>query len=175
MELNRARGLAEGIKKELAPFCHRIEVAGSIRRGKADVHDIDIVCIPISQEFYTVLNGLGNVSGGPKIYKLEVKQDGRPVITQGKAFCADIYIATRETWATLLLIRTGPKEFNIKLCRLAQSKGMKLHADGSGLEKCLAGQGFFEDVKETCKIPCATETDIFEALGLKYRAPGERG
>lgn len=180
MELNRARELAENIKQELAPLCHRIEVAGSIRRGKPDVHDIDIVCIPISQAFYSMLGRLGNVSGGPKIYKVEVFGDeGKIIISQGKPFCADIYIATEATWATMMLIRTGSAQHNIRLCKLAQSKGMKLHADGSGLEKV---PNFTYESVLFCSplaqipelIPCPTETAIFEALGLPYKAAAER-
>lgn len=45
----------------------------------------------------------------------------------------DIYVATPETWATLLLIRTGSKENNIRLCSLAKRKGWHLKANGDGL------------------------------------------
>ena len=48
-------------------------------------------------------------------------------------FMLDIYVATPETWATLLLIRTGSRAHNIKLCARARAMGMRLHADGSGL------------------------------------------
>jgi DNA polymerase/3'-5' exonuclease PolX len=180
MELNRARAITESIKKDIAPFCHRIEVAGSIRRGKADVHDIDIVVIPISQAFYSALGRTGKVSGGPKIYRVEVKEGGRPVIIAGKPFTADIYIATEATWATLLLIRTGSKEHNIRLCTRAAKMGMKLHADGSGLERAAQVPDLFSMSPADChdaeyfKILCPTEVAIFEALGLPYKSPAER-
>jgi len=74
LQLEKAKVIAENTRRSLASWCHRIEVAGSIRRGKYDVHDVDIVCIPISQAFYTVLNRLGNVSGGPRIYKVELRE-----------------------------------------------------------------------------------------------------
>jgi DNA polymerase/3'-5' exonuclease PolX len=74
----------------------------------------------------------------------------------------------------LLLIRTGSKEHNIKLCQQAKRRGMKLHADGSGLEKMLAGQGHEIDNSTTSRIPCPTEQSIFEALGLVYAEPWER-
>ena len=38
--------LAEEILDILRPLCSRIEITGSIRRKKADVHDVDIVLIP---------------------------------------------------------------------------------------------------------------------------------
>ena len=172
MELSKAKEIAAGIVAQLKPYCERLEVAGSIRRGKPEVHDIDLVVIPTGQQFYKALQQLGKVTGGPKIYKVEL-----PVVSQGKPFCVDINIATEKTWATLLLVKTGSKEHNIMLCKLAHSKHMKLHADGSGLLRdsgeidMFGGQIHYADNW----IPCATETDIFNALGLNYKAPGERG
>lgn len=38
--------VAEGLIRQLLPGCERIEVAGSIRRGRPDVGDIELVAIP---------------------------------------------------------------------------------------------------------------------------------
>ena len=46
MELTKAREIADRIVVLLKPYCARVEIAGSIRRRKADVHDIEIVCLP---------------------------------------------------------------------------------------------------------------------------------
>lgn len=176
MQLNKAKIEGEHIRGQLTPFCkdNRCEIVGSVRRGKPEVHDLDFVCIPISQAFYSMLNRLGKVSGGPKIYKVEL-----PIRDGAKPFTADIYIVTEATWATLLLIRTGSADHNRRLCALAKSKGMKLHADGTGLARIHKRVlGLFGDEIETAEdeefIPCATETDIFKALGLPYKAPGDR-
>ena len=45
MILSEALPIAEKLKAELAPFCSRIEIAGSIRRKKPEVKDIEIVCV----------------------------------------------------------------------------------------------------------------------------------
>ena len=42
--------LAEDIERELKPYSHRVEVAGSIRRHEGKPHDIDIVLIPKNKE-----------------------------------------------------------------------------------------------------------------------------
>ena len=178
VQLEKAKAIAENTRRQLAPFCkeNKCEIAGSIRRGKYDVHDVDIVCIPISQAFYTVLQRLGNVSGGPKIYKVELfGPDSKLIYCLGKPFTADIYIANETTWATMMLIRTGSKAHNIFLCRLAKQKGMKLHADGSGLERLGETPTMFNpDCDSGEPIKCETETEIFKALGLQYRQPSER-
>src|SRR5215471_6986088 len=41
-----ARKVAEQLVAELAPRCERIEIAGSLRRGKAEVGDIEILYVP---------------------------------------------------------------------------------------------------------------------------------
>jgi DNA polymerase/3'-5' exonuclease PolX len=46
MKLEQALEIAEKVKALLAPHCERIEIAGSIRRKKPDVKDIEIVAIP---------------------------------------------------------------------------------------------------------------------------------
>ena len=81
----------------------------------------------------------------------------------GRGFKFDLYLATDETWATLLLIRTGSKEHNIRLCKIAQAKGGKLHADGSGVR---------DDVGDLFR--CVNELDVFRALGMDYVDPCNR-
>ncbi len=46
MKLDKALEIAERTKKLLAPYCERIEIAGSIRRKKPEVKDIELVAIP---------------------------------------------------------------------------------------------------------------------------------
>ena len=173
MELIKAKSIAETIVTALKPHCSRIEVAGSIRRGKPFVHDIDIVAIPNNQgQFLYTLQQLGQVHGGKKILQLMY-------LTGFSGIVADIYIATPEIWATLLLIRTGSAAHNIMLCKRARSMGMTLHVDGTGLERVKDAQGnglgIFDGHKAGGEyLPCATEADIFKALGLPYKSPMER-
>jgi DNA polymerase/3'-5' exonuclease PolX len=47
--LSLAEEAAQDLKQFLAPYCERIEIAGSIRRRKAEVGDIELVCIPRKQ------------------------------------------------------------------------------------------------------------------------------
>jgi DNA polymerase (family 10) len=162
MKLSEALKTANQVKSILEPHCLQIEIAGSIRRRKEFVHDIDLVVIPSNQgAFITALQGLGKITvGGQKLIRCD-----------HSGISLDVYIATPETWATLLLIRTGSKEHNIKLCKLAISKGMKLHADGSGLFSVAPDLG---PIYQEARIAGDTEESIFEALGIPYKKPESR-
>lgn len=49
--------LAEHFQRRFAPYCHQVAIAGSLRRQKETVKDIELVCIP-KWETRTVMDGL---------------------------------------------------------------------------------------------------------------------
>jgi DNA polymerase (family 10) len=152
--IQKAKELSDEIVKRLEPYCQKIQVAGSIRREKPTVHDIDIVLIADDLECVCKeLAGLG-----------ELRKDGQKIkCLEYKDVSVDLYFATPQTWATLLLIRTGSKENNIRLCARAKTLGMHLAASGDGL---------FD--QESVRIAGDTEESIFQELGLPYKEPQYR-
>lgn len=46
MKLQEARTIAEGLARTMARHCHRVEVAGSVRRSCSEVKDIELVAVP---------------------------------------------------------------------------------------------------------------------------------
>ena len=58
MTLAYARDLAEALVELLRPACQRIEIAGSIRRGKARPNDIEIVAVPRWRGQVTLMGGV---------------------------------------------------------------------------------------------------------------------
>jgi len=156
--LEKAKTIAERVKDTLTPYCERIEIVGSIRRGKPTVHDIDIVLI-VKPDAVLVMDSLLPTLGrielsGGKIKRLRYGKENINI---------DIYIATPETWATLLLIRTGSKANNIWLCSLALRKGYHLKANGDGL---------FDE--NGVRVAGDTEESIYRALGIPYQEPEDR-
>jgi DNA polymerase (family 10) len=152
MKLEDARKIAKDFVTEIKEFCEKIEIAGSIRRQKLEVNDIDIVLIPKLREH--LIQKIRNIS------KVEV-QGKKLIRTEYSGIQVDIYLATKETWGILLLIRTGSKEHNIKLCQHAIKKGMKLSSE-KGLmkgDKIIANE---------------TEEGIFKSLGMNYIKPEDR-
>ncbi|GAI89691.1 unnamed protein product, partial [marine sediment metagenome] len=44
--LERAQKVADAVMERLIPYCQRIDIAGSIRKGKPWVNDVDLVLVP---------------------------------------------------------------------------------------------------------------------------------
>lgn len=154
MELEKGQRIATEVIKLLSPHCKRIQVAGSIRRRKPEVHDVDLVLVP---------DNLWNLH--QEIMRLgKVKMSGNKIMRVTVGFAQiDLYFADEENWATLLLIRTGSKENNIRLAMLAKKRGWHLAASGDGLFN-----------KEGERIAGDTEQSIYGALGIPYQLPQER-
>ncbi len=176
MELEEARFLTDSIVAILQPLCDRIMVAGSIRRQKPEVNDIDVVALPMAVDLSGGLCGVVKVDPStvwknliPKALvksglKLEVSGKELHRFSFPSGLQVDVYRARPETWGVILLIRTGSKEYNVKLCTLARSKGLKL----SACEGVVAQEGFGQI------IASKTEEDIFTALGLAFVDPKNR-
>ncbi len=154
MELERAQRIAEAVVKRLSPYCSRIEVAGSVRRKKTTVKDIDFVLIPSDLwNLHHEIKGMGQVRmSGNKIMRVMVG-----------SVQVDLYFASEQTWATLLLIRTGSAENNIRLAIMAKKRDWHLAASGDGL---------FDEGGQ--RLAGDTEESIYGALGLPYQRPEER-
>jgi len=159
--LEVAEKIAAALLEKLAPHAERMQVAGSIRRRRPDVGDIDLVAIPKLEQVKTGL--FTTETQRPRDSQLAVEFCALTGKLMARGDCiirgqlvrnstampatsalpdgtigVDLYLCTPDTWATTLLIRTGSAEHNIWLCSRARELGGKLHADGSGLE--LPGQ-----------------------------------
>lgn len=157
MELGKAQAIAEEVIKRLSPYCSRIEVAGSIRRQKPFPRDIDIVLIPSD-----LWNLEGEVLGLSRPFQPKLSGDKLKRFNYN-GVQVDLYFASEDTWATLLLIRTGSTENNVRLCSLAKKRGWHLAANGRGLF-----------VSNGERIAGDSEESIYAALGVPYKAPWER-
>jgi len=158
MKLQEAMTIAQTVKKVLTPYCDRIEIAGSIRRRKPIVHDIDIVLIEKPEAALIIPSILATI-GTITLYGSKIKR----VLYVGADINIDIYTATPASWSILLLIRTGSKENNIRLATIAMTKGWKLKANGDGLFN-----------KHGDRIAGDTEQSIYQVLGIPYQEPHDR-
>ena len=160
LDLQETQSLADQVKAAVEALCDRIEVAGSIRRQKLKVHDIDFVVVAKSDAQWLKIN--------EKLKHLKAKPNcsGNSVIKafvhcENGFFQVDFYRAKPSTFGIRMLVRTGSADHNVWLAGYAISKGMRIKYS-EGL------------IKEGSVIAGETEKGVFEALGLPYPLPSER-
>lgn len=165
------------LKNALAPFCHRIEIAGSLRRGKPEVGDIELVFIPKMDDrqidFFTVapvdtagekiesLLAAGELTKRPNVngdFTWGERNKLATHVTSG--IPVDFFSTTKDNWWVTLVIRTGSKETNLALTMGAQSKNARLNAYGCGVT--------WSDGTMT---QAASEQHVFELCGVPYKEP----
>lgn len=170
MELAKARAIAETLKHLIEGGCEFIEIVGSVRRLKPFPNDIELLCIP---KFIDGVDQLDRELGALAIQSiLALRRNKRGSTTYGpknklmvhvpSGLGVDIFSTDEECWPVALVVRTGGKQTNIRICMAAQARGYKFHAYGSGFS---TPHG---------EIVCRTEREVFEAVGLPYHEPWER-
>src|SRR5665647_1827546 len=125
LDLEEAQRTSAVVKAAVEAQCELIEVAGSIRRQKSKVHDIDFVVVAKSDAEWQKIN--------EKLRQLKAKPNcsGNSVIKafvpcQGGLFQVDFYRAKSPTFGIHLLVRTGSAGHNMWLAGCAISKGMRI-------------------------------------------------
>jgi DNA polymerase/3'-5' exonuclease PolX len=160
LDLKETERIAAQVKAAVETLCDRIEVAGSIRRQKSKVHDIDFVVVTKTDAEWQKIN--------EKLKHLKAKPNcsGNSVIKAflpcpNGLFQVDFYRAKPSNFGIHMLVRTGSAEHNVWLAGLAISKGMRIKYS-EGL------------IKDNNVIAGETEKGVFEALGLSCPLPSER-
>jgi DNA polymerase (family 10) len=170
MKFAQAMAIAMKIESNLAPFCERIQIAGSLRRQRAWVNDIDLVVLPRPGQTAALkarcLVNCTPVTDGEQnaIYRLRLR-DGTEV--QVDLFFArppqvDLLAYEPGNFGTLLLCRTGSKEHNIFLVEHAKRLGLVWRPYA----------GVFDAAGRCCAAE--EEAEIFTALDLPWIAPEHR-
>jgi len=118
MELKQAQEIANELKLLLSPYCEKIEIAGSIRRKKEFVKDIEIVCIPkrdsikdlFGSEIETI-HSFHAVLSKFVINKGNIR-NGKYIQFQTQGINVDLFTATKENFGLTLAVRTGSANFS---------------------------------------------------------------
>lgn len=173
MQLHEAKQIANWCLYHLKPHCHRLEIAGSIRREKPEVKDIEIVCIPKKVQSFTETRG-----------DLFTPPTKTPILTPSTGFieqiCAwkkvkgdpkgkytkrelpngailDLFICTPENWGLIFFIRTGSADYSKQMMKRLQAKGYKSDH----------GQMYRHGVP----VDCREERDVFEMAQKAFIIP----
>lgn len=177
-----ALNVVREILSHLTPsHCQRIIVAGSLRRRKEDVGDIEILYIPATEERQVDLISTATVSLADEqieamvdrgIISRRLSKTGHPSWgTKNKlashtatGIPIDFFATTEESWHNYLVCRTGPAASNTRIATIAQQRDYQWKPYGSGFIRLTDGKVF----------PMASEQSVFEFVGLPYLEPWER-
>jgi DNA polymerase/3'-5' exonuclease PolX len=187
LPLERAEAVADDVLQLLAPACHRIMIAGSIRRRARQVNDVELVAIPR----YRFSKIPGNLFG-------EIRREGSELaflidtlasrdetrLTKGvrdgdrqkqllwtlpgmdEPLTIDLFCVEAERdWGAILAIRTGSAEF-ARRCVMGRHLGGAMPADMQQRERRLW--------RNNVPLDTPTEESWFAALGLPHWKPEER-
>lgn len=142
-----------GYLKKNAPV-EKIDLAGSLRRWKDTIKDIDILAMSDNpKEVMSVFVHLPNVK--------EILMHGptkSSIITQ-ENLQVDLRVVERESYGAALTYFTGSKAHNIRLREMAIKKGLKLNE-----------YGIFRE-KDNKRVGGEKEKDVYAILGLPYIPP----
>jgi len=151
MKLQEAQQIAEKVKKQLEPYCDRIQTGGSIRREKPIVKDIEIIAIPNDRfQLGLIVNKWKKIKGdvGGKYLQRELPEGIK----------LDLFFANEKNWGLIYAIRTGSAEYSHKTLAIGWVKAGYKSKEGT----------LYKD-----KIPVEVreEIDLFNLIGIKYTEP----
>ena len=150
-----AQDIVDQLRKK-APLT-RIDIAGSLRRWKDTIKDIDILALSDEPK---------------KVMEIFVKlPDMRDVLMQGPTKSSvitkdnlqvDLRVVDKESYGAALAYFTGSKEHNVRLREMAVKKGLTINE-----------YGIFR-VRDNKKLGGEHEEDAYKILGLQYVPPEMR-
>jgi len=179
MNIKEARCVAGMVVHALADYCDQIVIGGSIRRGKPEVKDVEIVYVSkmevVQEDMFwnediPLVDGqiIDLVKSGFWDWDRIVPRNGdkyKRMIFNPGGIMVELFRAVPENWGLILALRTGDAGFNKLLVTPetqggAMPRGMRM--DG----------GFLWKLGE--RLESATETEFFDQLGLTWIKPEHR-
>ena len=156
MPLAVALRVAKEFIKPLSGVSESVYPAGSIRRMKETIGDIDILATGDN-----VKDIIETFVRQPYVKEILAKGDTKvSVRTSFEDRQVDLRVVEKESWGAALVYFTGSKAHNIKLRGLAKDKGLKINEYGV--------------FKGTERIAGRTEEDVYKTLGVRWMPPEMR-
>jgi len=176
IDLLEAQTIAAKVLHHIFPALDRGEIAGSIRRGKPVVGDIEIVAISSSRDsLVKLLSDVGQhiKPGVPGVVPWDPKSDAkyfRVRLTEGMNL--DLFMASPENWGGLFLMRTGsgagPDGNSFNGFTPGIFSRWKKMSGGGRMSGCMPTM----PTGEQLEVP--EEQDFFDLLEMDFVPPTER-
>jgi len=167
MDHRAALAIAEQSRATLAPYCERIAIAGSIRRRKPQVKDIELVAIPrqipaglfddarvTDPDFCAAVNQWPATKGTP-----EGKYTQRQL---PEGIVLDLFMADAENWGLIFAIRTGSAAFSHHILATGWVRAGYRSVGGT------------LRTRDGSVVPVREERDLFRLIGVPWVNPEAR-
>ncbi len=156
VQIDAAMAVAEEIMSVLSalPGCTRCAYAGSLRRMKETVGDIDILVAsadpkPIMAAF----------AGLDLVGSVLVQGDKKTSIRTTRGLQVDLRVVPAESWGAAMQYFTGSKQHNVRIREMAVRRGLKLSEYG------------LHRVDDGSLVVSETEEEVYHQLGLDWIPP----
>lgn len=150
-------------------FVQKIEIAGSFRRGKETVGDLDFLVISNQAE-----KVMAAFTGMAEVKAVLAQGTTKASVRLTNGLQLDLRVLHPREWGSALLYFIGNKEHNVELRKLALSKGYTLSEYGLfKLKGKVEGKGEQEEKggKGGKWVAGRTEEEIYRRLGVDYMEP----
>ena len=132
----------------------RIEVAGSLRRGRETVKDIDILVT--SHDPARVMRTFTSLAAAAEVL---AQGPTRATILHQEGLRVDLRVVEPEAFGAALQYFTGGKEHNVRVREIAARTGLRL-----------SEYGVFDE-ETGARVAGATEEEVYAAVGLPWFPP----
>ncbi|MBI1782853.1 MAG: hypothetical protein HYR66_16035 [Sphingobacteriales bacterium] len=162
MPLKKAERTGNEILNEVMklPGVIKATLAGSLRRKKETVGDIDIIATAERKKWKSIANKFTQL---PQVDRVQAKGETRAsILLKGNNVQVDLRIVHEYEYGAALFYFTGSKEHNIKLRIMAKEKGWKVNE-----------YGVFDNKTGKC-LTSKTEEGIYDLFGINFIPPEKR-
>ena len=158
--LQIARVLMAELKEAVGDRILSMEVAGSVRRGKETIGDIDILVSADRKHHHEIIEAFTKLPSVKEVILAGTTKAS--IISDEEDRQVDLRVIVPDEWGAALQYFTGSKEHNVRVREIAREKGLKINEYGV----------FRIDTNE--KIAGKTEEEVYEAIGMQWIPPEMR-
>ncbi len=165
--LSDAWELGEGLRERVSalPGVERCELAGSIRRRKETIKDIDLL-VTVKDTATDTAPVMDAFVGFPEVDEVTGHGSTKSSVRMDNGMQVDLRVVETGQYPFALAYFTGSKEHNTVMRGRAKARGLRLNEYG------LFPVGTDGEVADSSvSVSCAEEADIFAELGLREIPP----
>lgn len=141
----------------------RAEIAGSLRRKKETIGDIDIVASAKKKDVPAIMKLF---TSHPSVERIIGEGETKSSVQLNVGINCDLRVVDDAEFPFALNYFTGSKDHNVRIRSLAREKGWSLNEYGFSVIDSGEKRGKTKKV-----VPCTDENDIYKAVGLEYVEP----